>query len=95
MVSAISSCFRAIRQVAISLMAGQALQTFIQDENEDLEARVQMNQLHPGGISLEEQGLKQLETIEKVMGNHAKQGEDHAKTTRSPLNSPPKSPRQV
>eukprot|EP00435_Cladocopium_sp_Y103_P037937 s78_g10.t1 len=33
-------------KLAVSLMAGQALQTFIQDESEDLEARYEMNNLY-------------------------------------------------
>lgn len=33
-------------KLAVSLMAGQALQTFIQDESEDLDARYEMNNLY-------------------------------------------------
>ncbi|CAK9024321.1 Sodium channel protein type 11 subunit alpha (NaN) (Sensory neuron sodium channel 2) (Sodium channel protein type XI subunit alpha) (Voltage-gated sodium channel subunit alpha Nav1.9) [Durusdinium trenchii] len=35
-----------VLKVAVSLMAGQALQTFILDENEDLDARIEMNTLY-------------------------------------------------
>jgi len=37
---------RIIKAVSVSLMAGQALQTFIQDESEDLDARYEMNNLY-------------------------------------------------
>ena len=35
-----------VLKVAVSLMAGQALQTFIQDESYDLDARLEMNNLY-------------------------------------------------